>query len=185
MSMDTYISESLAVREIERSPRGSKTLQRTVQQVIHHKWLTTGKMTQTNTWQEYCKYALQNGSAMLRDSSLDFPEYSKSLSWLMRIRVGGWSSCSRLARIGILDEQWKTRCPCCLANVPETLSHLQQERSVTLMLSRIAAAHPRNQSNFQPVQLIAISMGLRALWLVKKKLHKLHKCKYVKNILIP
>ncbi|KAK4528474.1 hypothetical protein GAYE_SCF59G6417 [Galdieria yellowstonensis] len=111
---------SLAVREIERSPRGSKTLQRAVQQVIHHKWLTTGKMTQTNTWHEYCQYALHNGSALLRDSSLDFPEYSKSLSWLMRIRVGGWSSCSRLARMGILDEQWNTRCPCCLANVPET-----------------------------------------------------------------
>ncbi|KAK4527599.1 hypothetical protein GAYE_SCF41G5522 [Galdieria yellowstonensis] len=115
---------SSAVREIERSPRGSKALQRTVQQVIHQKWLTTGKMTQTNTWQEYCQYALQSGSALLRDSSLDFPEYSKSLSWLMRIRVGGWSSCSRLARIGILDEQWKTRCPCCLVDVPETLSHL-------------------------------------------------------------
>jgi hypothetical protein len=78
---------------------------------------------QSHTWQEYCQYALQSGSALLRDSSLDFPEYSKSLSWLMRIRVGGWSSCSRLARIGILDEQWKTRCPCCLVNVPETLSH--------------------------------------------------------------
>jgi len=26
--------------------------------------------------------------------------------------------------MGILDEQWKTRCPCCLANVPKTLSHL-------------------------------------------------------------
>jgi len=159
---------SSAEREIERSPRGSKALQRAVQQVIHHKWLTTGKMTQTNTWQQYCQYALQSGSALLRDSSLDFPEYSKSLSWLMRIRVGGWSSCSRLARIGILDEQWKTRCPCCLANVPETLNHSQQKRSVTLMLSRIAAAHPRNQSNFQQVQLIAISMGLRALWLARK-----------------
>ncbi|KAK4527684.1 hypothetical protein GAYE_SCF43G5610 [Galdieria yellowstonensis] len=121
---------SSAVREIERSPRGSKALQRAVQQVIHQKWLTTGKMTQTNTWKEYCQYALQSGSALLRDSSLDYPEYSKSLSWLMRIRVGGWSSCSRLARIGILDEQWKTRCPCCLVNVPETLSHLQQKRSV-------------------------------------------------------
>ncbi|KAK4524493.1 hypothetical protein GAYE_SCF04G2394 [Galdieria yellowstonensis] len=137
---------SSAVREIERSPRGSKALQRAVQQVIHQKWLTTGKMTQTNTWKEYCQYALQSGSALLRDNSLDFPEYSKRLSWLMRIRVGGWSSCSRLARIGILDEQWKTRCPCCLVNVPETLSHLQQKRSVTLMLSRIAAAHPRDQS---------------------------------------
>jgi len=42
----------------------------------------------------------------------------------MRIRVDGWCSCSRLARIGILDEEWKTRCPYCLANVPETLSHL-------------------------------------------------------------
>ncbi|KAK4522490.1 hypothetical protein GAYE_PCTG10G0380 [Galdieria yellowstonensis] len=136
---------SSAVREIERSPRGSKALQRAVQQVIHHKWLTTGKMTQTNTWQQYCQYALQNGSALLRDSSLDYPEYSKSLSWLMRIRVGGWSSCSRLARMGILDEQWKTRCPCCLANVPETSSDLQQKRSL-IMLSRIAAAHPRNQS---------------------------------------
>jgi len=123
-------------------------------------------MTQTNTWHEYCQYALESGSALLRDSSLDFPEYSKSLSWLMRIRVGGWSSCSRLARIGILDEQWKTRCPCSLANVPETLSHLQQKGSV-IMLSGIAL-HPRNQSNFQQVQLIAISMGLRALWLVKK-----------------
>jgi hypothetical protein len=111
-----------------------------VQQVIHHKWLTTGKMTQTDTWQEYFQYALHSGNALLRDSSLHFPEYSKSLSWLMRIRVGGWSSCSRLARIGILDEQWKTRCPCCLVNVPETLSHLQQKRSVTLMLSRIVAA---------------------------------------------
>jgi hypothetical protein len=146
-------------------PRGSKTLQPAVQQVIHHKWLTTGKMTQSHTWQEYFQYALQSGSALLRDSSLDF---SKSLQWLMRIRVGGWSSCSRLARIGRFDEQWKTRCPCCLVNVPETLSHLQQERSVTLMLSRVAAAHPRNQSNLQQVQLIAISVGLRALWLVKK-----------------
>jgi len=118
---------SSAVGEIERSLRGSKTLQRAVQQVIHHKWLTTGKMTQTNTWQQYCQYALQSGSALLRDSSLDFPEYSKSLAWLMRIRVGGWSSCSRIARIGILDEQWKTLCPCCLVNVPETLSHLQQK----------------------------------------------------------
>ncbi|KAK4524492.1 hypothetical protein GAYE_SCF03G2393 [Galdieria yellowstonensis] len=134
-----------AAGEFERSPRGSKTLQRAVQQVIHHKWLTTGKMTQPHTWQEYCQYALQSGSALLSDSSLDYPEYSKSLSWLMRIRVGGWSSCSRLARIGILDEQWKTRCPCCLYNVPGTLSHLQQKRSV-IMLSRIAAAHPRNQS---------------------------------------
>ncbi|KAK4528247.1 hypothetical protein GAYE_SCF54G6182 [Galdieria yellowstonensis] len=136
---------SSAAGEFERSPRGSKTLQRAVQQVIHQKWLTTGKMTQTNTWKEYCQYALQSGSALLRDSSLDFPEFSKSLSWLMRIRVGGWSSCSRLARIGILDEQWKTRCPCCLANVPETSSDLQQKRSL-IMLSRIAAAHPRNQS---------------------------------------
>ncbi|KAK4527526.1 hypothetical protein GAYE_SCF41G5449 [Galdieria yellowstonensis] len=127
---------SSAVREIERSPRGSKALQRAVQQVIHHKWLTTGKMTQTNTWQEYCQYVLHNGSALLRDSSLDFPEYSKSLSWLMRIRVGGWSSCSRLARIGILDEQWKTRCPCCLVNVPETLSHLQQERTGTMVCQK-------------------------------------------------
>jgi len=42
----------------------------------------------------------------------------------MLILVGGWCSCSRLARIGILDEQWKTCCPCCLANVPEILSHL-------------------------------------------------------------
>ncbi|KAK4529001.1 hypothetical protein GAYE_SCF68G6951 [Galdieria yellowstonensis] len=117
------------------SPRGSKTLQPAVQQLIHHKWLTTGKMTQTNTSQEYCQYALQSGSALLRDSSLDFPEYSKSLSWLMRIRVGGWSSWSRFARIGIFDEQWKTRCPCCLVNVPETLSHLQQKRSVIIMLS--------------------------------------------------
>jgi len=124
-------------------------------------------MTQTNTWHEYCQYALHNGSALLRDSSLDFPEYSKSLSWLMRIRVGGWSSCSRLARIGILDEQWKTRCPCCLVNVPETLNHLQQKTSV-IMLNLIAAAHPRNQSNCQQVQLIATSVGLRALWLVKK-----------------
>ncbi|KAK4524638.1 hypothetical protein GAYE_SCF05G2539 [Galdieria yellowstonensis] len=113
--------------------------------VIHHKWLTTGKMTQTNTWQEYCQYALQSGSALLCDSSLDYPEYSKSLSWLMRICAGGWCSCSRLTRMGILDEQWKTRCPCCLANVPETSSDLQQKRSL-IMLSRIAAAHPRNQS---------------------------------------
>ncbi|KAK4528871.1 hypothetical protein GAYE_SCF65G6819 [Galdieria yellowstonensis] len=158
---------SSAVGEIEMSPRGSKTLQRAVQQVIHHKWLTTGKTTQSHTWQEYCQYALQSRSALLHDGSLHFPEYSKSLQWLMRIRVGGWSSCSRLARIGILDEQWKTRCPSCLANVPETLSHLQQKRSV-IMLGRIAAAHPRNQSNFQQVQLIATSMGLRALWLVKK-----------------
>ncbi|KAK4528925.1 hypothetical protein GAYE_SCF66G6873 [Galdieria yellowstonensis] len=141
----TFRKGSSAVREIERSPRGSKTLQRAVQQVIHHKWLTTGKMTQTNTWHEYCQYALHNGSALLRDSSLHFPEYSKSLSWLMRIRVGGWSSCSRLARIGILDEQWKTRCPCCLASVAGTLNHLQQKTSV-IMLNPIAAAHPRNQS---------------------------------------
>ncbi|KAK4524316.1 hypothetical protein GAYE_SCF03G2215 [Galdieria yellowstonensis] len=96
----TFRKGSSAVREIERSPRGFKALQRAVQQVIHQKWLTTGKMTQTNTWKEYCQYALQSGSALLRDSSLDYPEYSKSLSWLMRIRVGGWSSCSRLARIG-------------------------------------------------------------------------------------
>ncbi|KAK4527103.1 hypothetical protein GAYE_SCF34G5026 [Galdieria yellowstonensis] len=96
---------SSAVGEIEMSPRGSKTLQRAVQQVIHHKWLTTGKMTQPHTWQEYCQYALQSGSALLRDSSLHFPEYSKSLQWLLRMRVGGWSSCSRLARIGILDKQ--------------------------------------------------------------------------------
>ncbi|KAK4526320.1 hypothetical protein GAYE_SCF23G4234 [Galdieria yellowstonensis] len=131
----TFRKGSSAVREIEMSPRGSKTLQPEVQQVIHHKWLATGKMTQTNTWQEYCQYALHNGSALLRDSSLHFPEYSKSLSWLMRIRVGGWSSCSRLARIGILDEQWKTRCPCCLVNVPETLSHLQQKSTVDCNLS--------------------------------------------------
>jgi len=81
-------------------------------------------MTQPHTWNEYGQYALQDGSALLRDSSLDYPEYSNSLQWPMRIRVGGWSSCSRLARIGIFDQQWKTRCPCCLASVPETLSHL-------------------------------------------------------------
>ncbi|KAK4527944.1 hypothetical protein GAYE_SCF46G5877 [Galdieria yellowstonensis] len=115
---------SSAVGEIERSPRGSKTLQRAVQQVTHYKWLTTGKMTQSRTRCEYCQYALQNGGALLRDSSLDFPEYSKSLQWLMRIRVGVWSSCSRLDRMCILDEQWKTFCPYCLANVLETLSHL-------------------------------------------------------------
>ncbi|KAK4525696.1 hypothetical protein GAYE_SCF15G3605 [Galdieria yellowstonensis] len=161
----TFRKGSSAVGEIERSPRGSKALQRAVQQVIHHKWLTTGKMTQTNTWQEYCQYALQSGSAFLGDSSLHFPEYSKSLSWLMRIRVGGWSSCSRLARIGIFDEQWKTRCPCCLANVPETLSHLQQKRPV-IMLSRMAAA-PKKPINCQQVQLIAFLMGLGAMWLVK------------------
>ncbi|KAK4527196.1 hypothetical protein GAYE_SCF37G5118 [Galdieria yellowstonensis] len=108
MSLDTYISErnldekhqawllrrlgSSAIGEIEMSPRGSKTLQPAVQQDIHHKWLTTGKMTQTNTWQEYCQYALQSASALLRDISLHFPEYSKSLQWLMRIRVGSVSN---------------------------------------------------------------------------------------------
>jgi hypothetical protein len=70
---------SSAVGEIERSPRGFKTLQRAVQQVIDHKWLITGKMTQSNKWQEYCHYALQNSGALLRDSSLNYPEYSKSL----------------------------------------------------------------------------------------------------------
>ncbi|KAK4527773.1 hypothetical protein GAYE_SCF45G5702 [Galdieria yellowstonensis] len=52
---------------------------------------------------------------------------SKSLQWLTRICVGAWCSCSSLARIGILDEEWKTRCPYCLANVPERLSHLLYE----------------------------------------------------------
>jgi len=41
----------------------------------------------------------------------------------MGIWIGGWCSHSRLARLDILDEQWKTCCHCCLANVPETLSH--------------------------------------------------------------
>ncbi|KAK4528174.1 hypothetical protein GAYE_SCF51G6109 [Galdieria yellowstonensis] len=57
-------------------------------------------------------------------ASFDHPSYSKILQLLMRICAGDWCSCSRLARIGILDEEWKTRCPYCLANVPETLSHL-------------------------------------------------------------
>jgi len=98
-------SVSSAVNSIQRSSRGSKTLQRTVQQAIHHKRLTTGKMTQSHRWCEYCQYALQRGCALLPDSSLDYPEYSKSLSWLMRILVGGWCSRSRLARLGRLDEQ--------------------------------------------------------------------------------
>ncbi|KAK4523730.1 hypothetical protein GAYE_SCF00G1626 [Galdieria yellowstonensis] len=80
-------------------------------------------MNQPHTWDAYCQYALQSDSALLRDSSHDCPEYSKSLQWLMRICVGGWSSCSKLVRMSILDEQWKTCCPCSLANVPETLSN--------------------------------------------------------------
>jgi len=64
---------SSAVNPIQRSSRGSKALQRTVQQVIHSKWLSTGKVTQSHTWHEYCQYALQIGSALLRDRSFDYP----------------------------------------------------------------------------------------------------------------
>jgi len=86
--------------------------------------LSTGNTTLSHTWCEYCQFALQIGIALLRDRSFDHPSYSKILQLLMRICAGGWCSCSRLANIGILDEEWKTRCPYCLANVPETLSHL-------------------------------------------------------------
>jgi len=88
MSLDTYISErhmgekyqgmveenvkSSAVNPIQRSSRGSMALQRTLQQVIYSKWLTTGKMTQSHTRREYCQCALQIGSAWLRDRSFDY-----------------------------------------------------------------------------------------------------------------
>ena len=69
----------------------------------------------------------------------------------MGIWIGGLCSHSRLARLGRLDEQWKTCCPCCLANVPETLSRLLCEctqwnskrlgicRSMARLLAKIPA----------------------------------------------
>jgi hypothetical protein len=73
--------------------------------------------------------------------------------------------------------KWQTKASC-----SESVAHFTIKRSV-IMLSRIAAA-PKKPINCQQEQLIAISMGLRALWLVKKNLlkRKLYKYKYVKNI---
>jgi len=52
------------------------------------------------------------------------------------------------------------------ASFSESVAHFTIKRSV-IMLSRIAAA-PKKPINCQQEQLIAIPMGLRALWLVKK-----------------
>jgi len=46
-------------------------------EVIRSKWLTTGEMTQSHTWREYCQYALQSGGALLRDGSSTFLNIAK------------------------------------------------------------------------------------------------------------
>jgi len=64
---------SAAVNSIQLSNHVSEI----VQEVIRSKWLTTGEMTQSHTWREYCQYALQSGGALLRDGSSTFLNIAK------------------------------------------------------------------------------------------------------------
>lgn len=42
---------------------------------------------------------------------------------LVRLRVGGFLTGYRAAKMGLIDPRYKTHCPCCEENVPETVSH--------------------------------------------------------------
>jgi hypothetical protein len=79
--------------------------------VTLNKYLERGYST-TNTFIKTGKYYYQT---------------SRGLTWLARIRCGGFWSAHRLASIGMLPaDPWLTRCPCCLVNLQygETLEHM-------------------------------------------------------------
>lgn len=79
------------------------------------------RKNQSESFKAYGKYNLKRSSWDLGKIVEEFP--ANTLSLVARMRVGGFWTARRLAVAGLIDSEWRNRCPCCRDPVPETLSH--------------------------------------------------------------
>lgn len=52
------------------------------------------------------------------------PVLARGIAMILRLRLEGWWTCSRLANVGLLPRRYQDYCPCCKVKVPETVQHV-------------------------------------------------------------
>jgi Reverse transcriptase (RNA-dependent DNA polymerase) len=86
-----------------------------------HRW----EGGRTETARRYAKANFGASIKRLNKAELKFPQWTTGFGILHKMRNGAFWSAQRLARIGKLGTEYKTKCPCCkVEGQPETDDHI-------------------------------------------------------------
>ena len=73
--------------------------------------------------QNYLDWNMSRTNSYLQ-IGIKYPSLARGITWLTKLRVGAFWPTSRLVAAGLIHvPHWSNHCPCCQANVSETLSH--------------------------------------------------------------
>jgi exonuclease III len=105
----------------EHTPR---SLSREVSSRTVKRVLLTKRVNLTKSWMRYLEGCLLESREWVDRVPRTRPRIYKGFAYLLKMRTGCFFTAHRLANAGLIDEEFKSSCPFCGAQVPETMEHL-------------------------------------------------------------
>lgn len=78
----------------------------------------------SNAFARYVNNGFAKSRSYLKIACRRFPTFSRGLEGLIALRCGSILTAQRAARFKMIPAEFLTKCPCCLAPVPENVSHI-------------------------------------------------------------